>query len=115
MVDADVPERLGTAVFRSLQELLNNVAKHAQAHHVVVSLSRTAEQLVLEVTDDGVGLEASGSSASMRSGRGVRNLAERAEMTGGQMRLLAGANGVGTQVRIEWNLAAGEARKSDAA
>ena len=115
VVDADVPERLGTAVFRSLQELLNNVAKHAQAHHVVVSLSRTAEQLVLEVTDDGVGLEASGSSASMRSGRGVRNLTERAEMTGGQMRLLAGANGVGTQVRIEWNLAAGEARKSDAA
>jgi signal transduction histidine kinase len=115
VVDADVPERLSTAVFRSLQELLNNVAKHAQAHHVVVSLSRTAQQLVLEVTDDGVGLEASASSASMRAGRGVRNLTERAEMTGGQMRLMPGTDGVGTQARIEWQLGPGEVRKPDAA
>jgi signal transduction histidine kinase len=115
VVDADVPERLSTAVFRSLQELLNNVAKHAQAHHVAVSLSRTAQQLVLEVTDDGVGVEASTSSASMRAGRGVRNLTERAEMTGGQMRLTPGTDGVGTQARIEWQLTPGEVRKPDAA
>ncbi len=94
VVDADIPERLSTSVFRSLQELLNNV---------------------LEVTDDGVGLEASVSSASMRSGRGMRNLRERAEMTGGQMRLQPGAAGVGTQARIEWQLGPGEVRKTDAA
>ncbi|TLZ34086.1 MAG: hypothetical protein E6K25_00585 [Gammaproteobacteria bacterium] len=115
VVDADIPERLSTAVFRSLQELLNNVAKHAQARQVVVSLARSADQLVLEVTDDGVGLEASVSSASMRSGRGMRNLRERAEMTGGQMRLQPGAAGVGTQARIEWQLGPSEARKTDAA
>jgi signal transduction histidine kinase len=115
VVDADIPERLSTSVFRSLQELLNNVAKHAQAGQVVVSLARSGDQLVLEVTDDGVGLEASVSSASMRSGRGMRNLRERAEMTGGQMRLQPGAAGVGTQARIEWQLGPGEARKTDAA
>ena len=102
-------------MFRSLQELLNNVAKHAQACQVVVSLERSGDQLVLEVTDDGVGLEASVSSASMRSGRGMRNLRERAEMTGGQMRLQPGAAGVGTQARIEWQLGPGEARRPDAA
>lgn len=115
VVDADIPERLSTAVFRSLQELLNNVAKHAQARQVAVSLSRTTDHLVLEVCDDGVGLEASASSASMRVGRGVRNLSERAEMTGGKMQLTPGANGVGTLARIEWPLAAGETRKTDAA
>src|SRR5437763_10119445 len=115
VVAADIQERLAKAVFGSLQELLNNVAKHAQAQNVAVSLARTADQLVLEVTDDGVGVEASASSASIGSGRGVRNLSERAEMTGGQMRLTAGATGVGTQARIEWQLAAGEGRKSDAA
>ncbi len=115
VVDADIPERLSTSVFRSLQELLNNVAKHAQARQVVVSLERSADQLVLEVTDDGVGLEASVSSASMRSGRGMRNLRERAEMTGGQMRLQPGAAGVGTHARIEWQLGPGEARETDAA
>ena len=115
VVDADIPERLSTAVFRSLQELLNNVAKHAQARQVAVSLSRTMDQLALEVCDDGVGLEASTSSASMRAGRGVRNLTERAEMTGGKMQLMPGVNGVGTLARIEWPLAPGEARKPDAA
>src|SRR6266853_1415040 len=115
VIDADIPERLATAVFRSLQELLNNVAKHAQAQNVAVSLARTGDQLVLEVTDDGVGVEASASSASMRSGRGMRNLRERAEMTGGQMRLQPGAAGVGTQARIEWQLGPGEVRKTDAA
>jgi signal transduction histidine kinase len=115
VVDADIPERLSTSVFRSLQELLNNVAKHAQARHVIVSLARSAEKLVLEVSDDGVGIEASVSSASMRSGSGMRNLRERAEMTGGEMRLQAGAGGVGTQARIEWALVAGDLRKHDAA
>jgi len=42
-------------------------------------------------------------------------LRERAEMTGGQMRLQPGAAGVGTQARIEWQLGPGEARKPDAA
>jgi signal transduction histidine kinase len=115
VTDADVPERLSTAVFRSLQELLNNVAKHSHAREVAVLLKRTAEHLVLEVTDDGIGLEASAAGASVRSGRGMRNLHERAEMTGGQLRMQAGTGGVGTQARIEWQLVAGEARKTDAA
>jgi signal transduction histidine kinase len=115
VVDADVPERLSTSVFRSLQELLNNVAKHAHAREVSVALKRSADQLVLEVTDDGVGLAASVSNASMRSGRGMRNLRERAEMTGGRMHFQAGPTGVGTQARIEWQLGSGEIRKPDAA
>jgi signal transduction histidine kinase len=115
VVDADIPERLATQVFRSLQELLNNVAKHAQARQVLVSLTRTSEQLVLEVLDDGVGLEAAVSSASMRSGRGMRNLRERAEMTGGQLFLQPGTGGVGTRARIEWTFGTGEFRKLDPA
>lgn len=110
--DADVPERLGTTVFRSVQELLNNVAKHAQAHKVVVSLSRTADQLVLEVSDDGVGVGAELPPAALRSGRGIHNLRERAEMTGGQFRLSAGEAGLGSCARIEWRLAAGESAKT---
>jgi hypothetical protein len=36
-------------------------------------------------------------------------------MTGGQMRLTPGTEGVGTQARIEWQLGPGEVRKPDAA
>ena len=48
VVDADIPQRLATTVFRSLQELLNNVAKHSQARAVVVTLARVPEGLILE-------------------------------------------------------------------
>jgi signal transduction histidine kinase len=113
--DADVPERLGTTVFRSVQELLNNVAKHAQAHQVVVSLSRRIDRLVLEVNDDGVGLGTAMPANALHSGRGIPNLRERAEMTGGQFTLSSGKSGAGSRARIEWRLAAAEAIKPDRA
>jgi len=113
--DAEVPERLGIAVFRSVQELLNNVAKHAQAHRVMVSLARRVDRLVLEVNDDGVGLGATTPPAALRSGRGIHNLRERAAMTGGQFTLTSGESGTGSYARIEWRLAAGESLRSDRA
>ena len=114
--DADVPERLGTAVFRSVQELLNNVAKHAQAHKVMVSLSRRIDRLVLEVNDDGVGLGVGSTAApALGSGRGIHNLRERAEMTGGQFTLSSAESGTGSHARIEWRLAATEALKPEGA
>jgi signal transduction histidine kinase len=102
--DADVPERLSTAVFRSLQEMLNNVAKHAQAREVVVTLSRAPGQLILEVEDDGVGIQNRPLDAGMRTGRGLRNLRERAAMTGGEFTVVNRPAGSGTRARIEWQL-----------
>jgi signal transduction histidine kinase len=98
-----------------VQELLNNVAKHAQANKVMVSLSRRVDRLVLEVNDDGVGLGFGGGATppALRAGRGIHNLRERAEMTGGQFTLSAAESGTGSHARIEWHLAAAEALKPD--
>lgn len=115
VVDADVPERLSTAVFRSLQELLNNVAKHAQAREVTVLLSRASGQLVLEVVDDGVGIHNTLREGGTRTGRGLRNLRERSAMTGGAMTVENRAAGGGTRVRIEWQLVAAKQDNPDAA
>ncbi len=110
VTDVEVPERLRTAVFRTLQELLNNVAKHAKAHHVHVSLARDGVHLALEVRDDGVGFEPAGNSKSLRLGHGIRNLRERAKMTGGELTLGAGEGGQGTRARVDWRLGAEELR-----
>lgn len=115
VADADVPERLSTAVFRSLQEMLNNVAKHARAREVVVSLSRAPGQLILEVEDDGVGIHRSAPDASSRAGRGLRNLRERASMTGGEFMVGNRPGGGGTRARIEWHLPATREGSSNAA
>ena len=75
-------------LFRILQESLNNVAKHAQASEVAVSL-RGADRVYLTVGDDGRGFnpaEASG-RVSTAGGLGLTQMRERVEARGGHYRV----------------------------
>ena len=74
------PER-STGVFRVFQELLTNVARHAQATHVTVALSRTAAEVTLEVHDNGRGLRAE--DLSNPRALGLLGMHERAALMGG--------------------------------
>ena len=100
--DGHVPDRLATVVYRALQELLNNVAKHAKARQVLVKLSLDDNVLVLQVRDNGVGPELA-SADSRRHGSGLRNLRERAHMTGGGFSITR-APGRGTLAQLSWQL-----------
>lgn len=108
--DQNVPERLTTVIYRSAQELLNNVAKHAKARSVVVRLALEERVLTLQVRDDGVGVEGA-SAESRRHGAGLRNLRERAQMTGGEFSVTR-APGLGTLAQLSWRLADEERRAS---
>ena len=99
--DADIPPHLATTNFRCAQELLNNVAKHSKAHHVSVTLSRDPSRVTLIVCDDGIGLPNASASGSFGTGHGIRNLRERAQMTGGSLTLSAD-QGCGTLARLDW-------------
>lgn len=106
--DSDIPRRLSTAVFRSVQELLNNVARHAKAQQVRVTLEGQGNLLVLEVSDDGIGFDPGDAVVPLRHGHGIRNVRERAEMTGGRFTVAPPPSGSGTLARIEWVLGADE-------
>jgi signal transduction histidine kinase len=105
--DAEVPARLTTTIFRCAQELLNNVAKHSRARHVSIALFRDPAGISLMVCDDGIGLPPVDSSGSFGRGHGIRNLRERAQMTGGKM-TLSQDHGGGTRARLDWPLATGD-------
>ena len=100
--DQDIPDRLATVVYRCVQELLNNVAKHAAARQVSVSLVLERDVLTLQVRDNGVGLK-SATAESHRHGFGLRNLRERAHMTGGKFSIVP-APGRGTLAQLNWEL-----------
>jgi signal transduction histidine kinase len=82
-------------IYRVLQEALNNVARHAAAGEARIRLRYLSDTLLLEVEDDGRGLEA----RSPRKGIGLVAMRERAELLGGKLEFLQPSHG-GTLVRL---------------
>jgi signal transduction histidine kinase len=87
-------------VYRVLQEALNNVARHSKAARVAVRMRYSAERVVLEVEDGGVGFD----GASQTPGMGLVSMRERAELVHGRLELLS-ADGGGLLVRLTVPLA----------
>ena len=88
-----------TALYRTVQEALTNVLRHAQAERVIVSLQAFEHELVLRVADDGVGI-ASGQLQKPRS-MGILGMRERAAACGGRLEIVnADAGGTCVTLRI---------------
>jgi len=99
--DARAPAEIETACFRIAQEALSNVARHAHARHVEVTLTAHDADLELALKDDGVGFDI----ARPRTGLGLLGMRERAELAGGQLDIES-APGKGTAVRARFPLPA---------
>ena len=95
------PDDVATAAFRIVQEALTNVARHAEATSVVITVEVEDSRLHVRVTDDGVGLDADALQA--RRSLGVLGMRERARALGGTLRL-AGSPGRGATVLVSFPL-----------
>jgi PAS domain S-box-containing protein len=85
------------ALFRIAQEALNNVAKHANAKRVRITVSATPQEMAVEIGDDGAGFDAV--AAEARASRwGMTTMRERAEAAGGRLEIMS-ARGTGTVLR----------------
>jgi len=85
------------ALFRITQEALNNIAKYAKAHTVIVNLTQEPDGWGLEITDDGIGIPPDAMARS--KSHGLLGMRERALLLGGTLVVERGVNGVGTCVR----------------
>lgn len=94
-----LPSVVETAMFRISQEALNNIAKHAQAQKVEVSLNEDSGRVTLEIADDGVGFNSEGMLQS-KATWGIITMRERAETVGIGFRVES-APGSGTRVVLE--------------
>ncbi len=80
----DAPSnRTATVLYRTVQEALTNVARHAAAQQVVIELRAQAHQWVLTVQDDGVGLP--DASLLREDAFGLMGIRERAALLGGRL------------------------------
>jgi two-component system NarL family sensor kinase len=103
--ERDVAEDLKLEVFRIVQEALSNVAQHAQASRVNVSLVRLGDELRLAIDDDGVGFDTARSSSLGGEGLGLHAIRKRVDATGGVIELES-ARHRGTRLAVSWKLAA---------
>ena len=104
-VDGDVsavPEAVGSAAYRVVQEAITNVVRHARAGHVEVVVS-AGPAISVEVRDDGAGHPAYDAAASdLGGGHGLRGMRERVEALGGELEAGPRSDGPGWRVAARW-------------
>jgi signal transduction histidine kinase len=83
-IDSTVDDATGAHLLATLREALSNAARHAEASRVDIEVT-VADDLCLRVGDDGLGLQLDDPPA----GRGLKNMAHRAEQLGGSITLLS--------------------------
>jgi PAS domain S-box-containing protein len=98
-----ISQELQLAIYRILQEQLNNIIKHADATMVMIALACEKEQLFLSIKDNGNGFD----PLLKRNGIGITNIKSRAESLNGSFQLES-APGKGCVVKVVFPLS-GEA------
>ena len=85
------------AIFRIVQESLTNVARHAEASRVEINLWRSANDLIVEVHDNGKGFDSD--NATNKNSFGLLGMRERAAVLGGNIDITSSPQ-QGTEIRV---------------
>jgi len=83
--ESKINQALKLAVYRIVQEVINNILKHANATNVAIHLCETENNLRLTVTDNGKGVDLS----AIKKGLGIINIYNRAENFGGAAEIIS--------------------------
>jgi signal transduction histidine kinase len=96
--EARLDSAQSVVVYRVLQEALTNIARHARATEVHLSLSRDEDVVAMEIRDNGVGI--SGEDQSKPGSHGIQGMIERVRQLGGSI-TIAGESGKGTAIEVQ--------------
>jgi two-component system sensor histidine kinase DegS len=107
---ARLPADTELALYRILQEALKNVAKHARARYVTVSLTQDAAFVQLAIQDDGIGFDMARRAGRRKSKErlGLLGMRERATFLGGVLTVRSTCR-VGTEIKVRIPVVSGAA------
>ena len=94
-----LPEQITFNLYRIVQELTNNVLKHANAQHLIIQITRNDPIIKITVEDDGRGFNLKESDRS--GGMGLKNVRSRIDYLNGQLELRSFPQTGGTSIEIE--------------
>jgi signal transduction histidine kinase/ABC-type uncharacterized transport system substrate-binding protein len=92
-----IPPDLALCLFRIVQEALRNVKKHSKATEATVELRASSKNLVLMISDKGIGFDLS--RPSPEPGIGLLSMEERVRLAGGRFRLQSAID-EGTRIKV---------------
>lgn len=95
--EAPLPPELHLALYRIVQEALNNIVKHSEARRAVVILAYQTDALSLQILDDVNGFD----PAEVSAGMGIMGMRERARALGLTFELKS-QPGHGAELRLQW-------------
>jgi len=99
-----MPENVETALFRIIQEALNNIHQHSGASRAMVEIMRTASTVTLRVKDNGKGmreiLDPGSKNPSPMLGVGIQGMKERLTQLGGTLEIVSGRNGTTVTAKV---------------
>jgi PAS domain S-box-containing protein len=93
----EIPASRKIVIYRVLQEALNNIAKHSQADHVRLALSKNQSVIEFLIEDNGKGFD----RVTYYKGLGLSSMRERVEFSGGAFRVESNP-GSGTTIHANW-------------
>jgi len=97
---AEPSPEVAATVYRCARECVTNIAKHAHAQHVEISLTGDTRYVRLLLVDDGVGLPATALDRRAEGHFGLQLLRDAAKDLGGEMNITS-SNGLGTTVDLK--------------
>lgn len=80
-----LPYNQKLAIFRIVQEQLNNILKHAKANSITIRITNDPQNIILEIEDDGQGFD----KEKISKGLGIANMRNRAELFGGYVKIFS--------------------------
>ena len=92
----EVNQTVATALFRIVQEAVNNSVRHGQPSEIVVALRSSSAGLSVTVSDDGVGI----GHPCEQAGHGIDNMRTRARLIGARFEIGSSEVGAGASVKL---------------
>ncbi|MCX2584412.1 sensor histidine kinase [Pedobacter sp. MR22-3] len=97
----NIPVDKQVTIYRIVQELLNNVVRHARAKNVLLQCSRYDDSFMITIEDDGVGFDPE--CLNEKTGMGMTNIKARVAYLNGKFEIMS-SDGKGTSINIEVNI-----------
>lgn len=91
-----VDDEKGLIIFRVIQEVLNNITKHANASEIQIEMRQSGKKSEIRIADNGKGFDV---SKLENGGIGLKNITDRISIVGGNLIITSGI-GKGTEVKI---------------